>query len=164
MMIRALHIDEIGGARARQAFSSGGRTIRRGEEIPLDALRSWPTLNRNVMIEKGYIEVWPRSVAFLRQEITAPAAPEQLEDDDDARQLIKVPRGFGKFDVIEGRYVAESVSSDEADAIMGAPKIGREKPIFRKNNPRSRAWATAPEPKMPMGIKPADEEPNGPVE
>ena len=163
-MIRALHIDEIGGARARQAFSSGGRTIRRGEEIPLEALRSWPTLNRNVMIEKGYIEVWPRSVAFLRQEIAAPAAPEQLEDDEDAKQMMKFARGFGKFVVVQGRIVSDNVTSDEADAIMGSPKTSREKPVFRKDNPRSRSPSTSPEPKMPMGIKPADEEPNGPVE
>jgi hypothetical protein len=165
-MIRPMHIDEIGGARARQTFNSGGRMVRRGEEIPLDALRSWPTNNRNVMIEKGYIEVWPRNVSFIRSEADAAAAADL--DEDDEKERIVVPRGFGKFMVVEGVILADGVAKEEADVIAGTPHAALSgsrsgKPVHRKDNPRSRSYATAPEPKMPLGIKPADE-PNGPVE
>ena len=162
MTTRPLRIDEIGAARASKTINTLGRTLRKGDEIPLDELRTWR--NRNVMIEKGYIEVWPKSVSFIRAAAGLPAQPEP-EDDDDAKQRIVMPRGFGKYCVIEGRIVADGITKDEADQIAGTPQTASrsDKPVFRKHDPRSRSPSTSPEPKMPMGIKPADE-PNGPVE
>lgn len=179
MMIRPMHIDEIGGAKARQSFFTAGRQVMRGEEIPLEQLRQWPTANRNVMIEKGYIEVWPKSVTFLR----APAAIERDDEPDANTQRIIVPRGFGRYDVIEGVVLAQNITKDEAHAIAGTPKpiVSELAPIARTaqqleapkqagkrggsgaGRPRMR---DQPEPKMPSGVKPRDpsDEPNGPIE
>lgn len=168
MSIRPMHIDEIGGARARQTFFTAGRQMRRGEEIPLEQLRQWPTMNRNVMIEKGYIEVWPKSVSFSRPE---PAVERDDEPEANTQRII-VPRGFGRYDVIEGVVLASNVDKDRAHAIAGTPLAGQPAPPAkaapgrrRSGNPQGRPRAQdAVPPPMPAGVGPReDDESNGPI-
>lgn len=181
MFIRPLRIEEIGGARVRQKLNSEGRAMYAGEEIPLDKLATW--CNRDKLIERGIIEVWPKNVSFLRQSPQAPVDDARADDadmtdvDEGDLTMMVIPRGFGKYDVVEGREIAKGVTKDEAHAIAGTPRSpepaaapGLPAPRrktgakHRRAKPRSRSHATAPEPKMPDGIGPKSDEPNGPVE
>ena len=190
MLIRPLRIDEIGGARFRQKQNVGGRERYAGEEIPLDELRSWLPINRDIMIQKGMIEVWAKNVTFTRPAqappgwrgeealdgprggsrssamLEHPDMPAKYREPDDVSRII-VPRGFGHYDVVEGRVLATNVTKEEAHAIAGTPRAAVQPAAPAKagrkaatNKPRSQAEP----PKMPDGVEPGDDEPNGPVE
>jgi hypothetical protein len=190
-MIRPLRIDEIGGARFRQKQNVGGRQRYALEEIPLGELRSWLPNNRDIMIQKGMIEVWAKNVAFTRPAQAPPGwrgeeafgdprdgsmssamlehpdmPAKKREPDDDVSRII-VPRGFGHYDVVEGRVLATNVTKDEAHAIAGTPRAAVQPAAPAKagrkaatNKPRSQAEP----PKMPEGVAPKDDDQeNGPI-
>ena len=173
-MFRPMKVAEIGAAKVGQTFNAGGRKWMRNEEIPLDTLRSW----RNVptMIEKGYIHAYPANVTVVhRNGLPAPNPVVWREkppftdvpvsvpgDDGDIRRII-ISKGFGAYDVIEGRVLAKQVEKAEAHRIAGI-SLEAEKPRKPVRTPeaRSRAPANKPPPAMPEGVGPAKD--NGPID
>lgn len=110
--MRAPHPDHIGGGIVQQTFRTNGRSLFAGMKLTRDDLVKMPAQNRNALIEAGRIVVWPRDAGA-----TPSAAPSAA-----GAQRFVSPRGFGKYDVIEGRKVnAEPVSREEAHALAGIP-------------------------------------------
>jgi hypothetical protein len=156
--------EEIGAAKVGQTFNAGGRKWMRNEEIPIDTLRSWR--NVPVMIEKGYIHAYPASVTVLHRSGPPEPAPNPVVsvpvDEGDIRRII-ISKGFGAYDVIEGRVLAKQVEKAEAHRIAGIP-FEAEKPrkLVRTPEARSRATANKPPPAMPEGVGPKED--NGPID
>lgn len=94
-------IDQAGGAYVRRAFTFGDRELTTRDRLTADEVRSIPLANLNALINTGKIELWP-------------AAPEQMF----VAERFAVNRGFGKWDVIEGRKLNEtSLTKIEAEAL-----------------------------------------------
>lgn len=93
-------LDDIGGAVVRRTFQFDSRRMRTGDRLTRDEVIGMPAPNRNALIEKQYIDVLPRDIGGAGGE------------------RIVVNRGFGKFDVIEGRRLnTEPLTKDEAEAL-----------------------------------------------
>jgi hypothetical protein len=105
--MRAPHIDQIGGGTVQRTFRMGLRQVFAGHKLTRDDLARMPTQNRNSLIETGHVIVWPRDAA-----VSAPAGTQRFVS----------PRGFGKYDVIEGRKLnAEALSREAAYELAGIP-------------------------------------------
>lgn len=95
---------EIGGGIVRRGFTMGAERVRSGRELTKEELLSMPPANRNALVEKKYIELYPER----------PAAPGQ-------RHVVSA--GFGRFDVIEGRKLnASPMTKEEANKLAGKKK------------------------------------------
>lgn len=94
-------LDDIGGAVVRRTFTFDTRRLKTGDKLTRDEVLGMPGANRNALIEKQYIDVLPRAAV-----------------DPDTERFV-VNRGFGKFDVIEGRKINPEplTSKDEAEAL-----------------------------------------------
>lgn len=94
-------LDDIGGAIVRRTFTFDTRRLKTGDRLTREEVLGMPGANRNALMEKQYIDVLPRAAI-----------------DPDAGRFV-VNRGFGKFDVIEGRKLnAEPLATkDEAEAL-----------------------------------------------
>lgn len=112
--MRPMHIDQIGGAQVYRAFRMGERYMRRGDAVTLDELRAMPAANRNVLIEKEFLRVWPKhaSTESLGGAMVGRAEVER----------IICPRGFGRYDVVEGKKLNDTpLSKEAAHALAGVP-------------------------------------------
>jgi hypothetical protein len=180
--MRPMPIDEIGGGKANTKLSIGGAVRYRGEEITLDELRAMPASNRNCLIENRMIQVYPKQVTFTRSVGHAPIPASQAPAADDLARMV-IPRGFGKYDVIEGRVLAVGLTRDDAHRIAGTPVIPKsaeaerapaaasppkKKSKFKRGKQR---YADKAPPPMPADVGPAaprrqgdDDGANGPVE
>jgi hypothetical protein len=99
-------LDEIGGAVVRRTFTFDTRRLKTGDRLTRDEVIGMPGANRAALIEKQYIDVLPRA---SDQEV-------DVADPDVERHVVN--RGFGKWDVIEGRKLnAEPLDKDEAEAL-----------------------------------------------
>lgn len=88
-----LPLDQIGGGRVVQPFTSNGRRIKAGENLTAAFICSLPANNRAVLFGK-YIHVWPKS---------GDADPPPASTDSGQRpERHVVALGFGRFTVIEG--------------------------------------------------------------
>ena len=179
LMIRPLQPEEIGGGRVRTKFHTGGRDRLRGEIIDADEMRTWKRTNLLNLMERGYIECWPKHVTVLHQERQDEAlrnpAVSAPSDEGDIRRIV-ISKGFGSYDVIEGRVLAKGVSKAEAHSLAGIPleadpppqqkrPVGRPRKTARPNAPHLRSHASAEPPAMPLGVGPKDDDgSNGPLD
>ncbi len=111
MMLRLAEA-EIGGAVVRRTFTMSGTQVRRGDELTREQVLSIGRPNRQALIDKNFLDVFPLSRA-------APVV--EAED----RHVVSL--GFGKFDVVEGRKLNDApLTKDQAQALAGieikAPK------------------------------------------
>lgn len=171
-MFRPMKTEEIGAAKVGQTFNANGRKWMRNEEIPIDLLRTW----RNVptMIEKGYIHAYPANVTVLRKDSAAVNPSVSVPGDEgDIRRMV-ITKGFGNFDVIEGRVLAKGVSKAEAHRVAGIPleaerprpkpPAAPKQPAPKANHPGPPKFADKAPPAMPTGVGPKDEDGNGPID
>lgn len=112
-MLRGYQIksaDQIGGGIVRHPFRMGARYLTANTKLSPDEVMSINAVNRGVLIDKGFIAIWPRG------------------DDTPAVKVIPITEGErfavhtggGRYDVIEGRRVNDaSLSREEAQAMTG---------------------------------------------
>jgi hypothetical protein len=101
------HPDHIAGGRVIRTFTMGDKHLLARTVLTRDQILSMRTQNRNALIDKGHLVVWPREA------VAAPA--ENL-------QRFVVPMAFGRgYDVIEGRKVNETplTTREEANRLAG---------------------------------------------
>jgi hypothetical protein len=117
--MRALHISIIGGGRVVRGFRWGTEFMRAGTEVTREQLLKMPQQNRNALIEKGYITVWPvHNVTPMDAPLTtgktgAAALAEGVE-----KHVIS--SGYGRYNVIEGRKLNDRpLSKEEAYGLAG---------------------------------------------
>jgi hypothetical protein len=89
---------DIGGARVRRRFTLGAGAVLAGASLTGDQVRALPIANRRAFVDSGFLEIWP--VGGERH---------------------VVPRGGGKFDVIEGRKLNDApLSLEDAKELAAA--------------------------------------------
>jgi hypothetical protein len=94
-------IAEAGGAYVRRRFTFGTREMTTGDRLTAGELATIPLANLRALINTGKIELWP-------------AAPSQMFIAD----RFAVNRGFGKWDVIEGRKLNDTpLTREQAEAL-----------------------------------------------
>lgn len=99
--------EHIGGATVRRLFNRIDNPVRVGQTLSREEVLAFPAANRQSLIDGGYLYIHP----------PVPAAAVKGE-------IHIYSRGFGKFDVIEGRKInAEPLESkEEAEALVAALK------------------------------------------
>lgn len=96
---------EIGGAVVRRVFTSGGKQLTPGTRLSeADVLRI-PAINRNALIGKKYMEIYPKGDAANLGGVAA--------------ERFVVSMGFGKYIVIEGRKLCDPIVREQAYALAG---------------------------------------------
>lgn len=111
----ALRDQDIGGGVVTRAFRRGTEYVRQGTRLSREDVLAIPRANRNSLIDNGLISVYPTAAA------ATPA---------DARPLARlvVSRGFGNFDVIEGRKLNDApLSKEDAEELAAASQHGARK-------------------------------------
>lgn len=105
-----LRPEQIGGARVQRAFKFGERRLVHGDTLTGDQVRSIRPTNRSSLVDKGYLMLWPKG-----QNESVPGAAEV--------ERHVVARGFGRYDVIEGRKLNTEglLTKEEAYALAGKP-------------------------------------------
>lgn len=98
---------EIGGAVVRRVFSSGGKQLTPGTRLSSEEVLRIPTINRSALINKKYIEVYPKG------DLIAPGAS--------GSERFVVSMGFGKFIVLEGKKLCDPIDREQAYALAGQP-------------------------------------------
>lgn len=143
-MLRALRADEIGGGLVLRTFSMNGERVRARALLTAEQLAAMRTVNRNALIEKNFIHVWPKGVSPLASGGDAAAsspdlgrataAPTALPSRETAgaapveRHVLNL--GFGDYLVVEGRLVTTDgpVDRERAYALAGKPEpVGRNR-------------------------------------
>ncbi len=113
--MRAMRIEHIGGGRVMRTFRLGDRQVMSGETLDADTLARMNTVNRNSLIDNGYITVWPKS-----GDAAPPAAAPAATAAEGAQRFV-INKGFGKFAVVEGRLL-----NDEPLDRKGAEALAAE--------------------------------------
>lgn len=105
-----MHPNQIGGARVQRGFQLGGRRVLAGDTLTGDEVRGIRQSNRTALVESGYLLLWPKDAG------AGPAQPPQ------GSVRFIAPRGFGKYDVIEGRKLNdEPLTKEQAHELAGVP-------------------------------------------
>ena len=101
---------EHGGVTVRTVFGPGGRRLPPKTEITADeAMTLWNPANRRAVADSGAV----------RWHTNPPAVTEPTE-----RHVVS--RGFGKFDVIEGRIINSApLTKEHAEAMAGIAQEGK---------------------------------------
>lgn len=110
-----MHPNQIGGGRVQRTFTFGSRRMLAGETLTGDELRSIRTQNRNAMVEKGFILLWPKD------------AGESFGQSPSCSVRFVRPLGFGRYDVIEGRKLNEDYLDKEAAYALAGIEMPAEK-------------------------------------
>ncbi len=108
--MRAISIDKIGAAVVTFPFRMGEKWLRSGTQLTHDQLAKMGTTNRNSLIDRNFIYVVPKSM--VGQIVDVPMAERQ--------ERHVVSRGFGRFDVIEGRKLNDEPLDKEAATALAA--------------------------------------------
>lgn len=111
-----MNTNDIGGAVVRRVFSNGGRQMTPGTRLTAEQVKSIPTVNRNALVDKKYIELYPRA------DVAAGAS---------AGERFVVSMGFGKFIVLEGRKLCDPIDREQAYALAG-----QEVPAGKPSRPK----------------------------
>lgn len=98
--------ENIGGAFVRRTFANGARRMRTGDRMTAAEVRSIPWANRQSLIDRGFIDIYP----------PAPVG------EGEQRIVVRTP-GFASktYDVIAGRKIAEGLTKEQAEALAGGP-------------------------------------------
>lgn len=81
----------IGGAKVQRGFQRGSEWVKPGTDISRNELLSMPRGNLQAMVDGGRIQLYPPTPAML----------------GGVGELHMISRGFGKYDIIEGRVLNE---------------------------------------------------------
>ncbi len=111
--MRAMHINDIGAAVVTFPFRMGEKWLRSGTQLTHDQLAKMGTANRNSLIDKNYIYCVPKSM--MGKTISVPIS---MPTDRQERHIVS--RGFGRFDVIEGRKLNDEPLGKEAATVLAA--------------------------------------------
>lgn len=96
-------IEQAGGAYVRRAFTFGERELTSKDVLTADEVASIPIANLNALINTGKLELFPATPFTFVAERFA------------------VNRGFGKWDVVEGRKLNDApLTKVEAEALAAA--------------------------------------------
>lgn len=127
-----IHPSNIGGGRVVRSFRCGlidpDRPLLAGRTLTREQILAMPTQNRNALIEKNFMLVWPPSTGAPASQ--SPAAVPSTSSQgvavssagaEPSRRFVR-PRGFGKYDVIEGVQLNDkALSKEEAYPLAGLP-------------------------------------------
>ena len=117
--MRAIHISQIEGAIVTFPFYAAGKYVKNGEWLDHETLARMPISNRNSLQDKGYIYPVPKAAVAAMSARAVPPVPEATE-----RHVVS--RGFGRFDVIEGRVVNDKPLGKEAAHAMAGLVVEKE--------------------------------------
>ncbi len=112
-----LRTQDIGGGIVRRAFKTrrGDELVQltNGTRLTAEEIQAMPASNRNALIDKRYIEVYPKD-----------PDPAPAKAAKGAKRFI-VSHGFGRYSVVEGRALnSDHLSKEEAEAMLGTKKKG----------------------------------------
>lgn len=108
-----INIDEIGGGKVVRGFTAGTEYLHVGAALTADFIKSIPAANRNTLIDKNFIQVWPKAVAVSPPVAVAGRTAERYT----------VPLGFGRYDVVSGFKINDApLTKAEADKLAGKPE------------------------------------------
>lgn len=114
-------MNEIGGGRVIVAFQAGETRIKPGTLLTPEFIRALPANNRNLLIDRHYIEVWPKVDGPV-----SPPAPNSASGPGAERHVVSL--GFGNYGVIEGRALHDRpLSREAAYALAGKPDTKQRK-------------------------------------
>lgn len=105
---------DIGGGIVRRRFSSGGKEFTNGTVLSAGEIKAMPRNNMNALRDNGYIHIFPKAVRSHLE-----AAPEDIK-----MERHVVSRGFGKYDVIEGKVMnTQPLTKETAEHLASQLKI-----------------------------------------
>lgn len=100
-----------------RGFQRGAEYMKTGRVMSREEIMAIPTANRRCLIDKGHIIVWPQ-----------PQGASQAVGDGTGVERHVVALGFGRFGVVEGRWLKDGMTKEEAYALAGKPvPEGRER-------------------------------------
>ena len=109
------HPDNIGGGRVSRAFNFGSRRLLAGTVLSRDEILSMAYLNRNALIEKGLLVIWPPQSRQGAASEGQPAIGGQTSG-----ERFVVPLGFGRYDVVQGRKLNDGpIGREDAYNLAG---------------------------------------------
>lgn len=112
---------EIGGGKVKRAFNAGGKFLKAGTPLEAAVIMGWPTANRNALIDKKYIEVWPKGSVTTPLGSVGPGVERHI-----------VPLGAGQYNVVEGKLLnGKPLKKSAAMALAG---LESERKTKRKNH------------------------------
>lgn len=95
-----VRMENVGGAVVKRPFKLGEDYVKAGANLDAAAINAIPKVNRNALVDRGYIDLYPQPPGTQRHVVSA---------------------GFGRFNVIEGRKLnADALTRDEAIALAGS--------------------------------------------
>lgn len=110
-----MDMSEIGGGIVRRTFSMAGKQLFAGHKLTREQVLAIPLANRNVLIDKKWIELWQRPPGMTR---------------------FMSPNGDGSFDVIEGRRINDDPLTEaqarELAGVTDEPTAAKPKRSNRK--------------------------------
>ena len=119
------HPDNIGGGRVARAFNLGSRRLLAGTVLSRDEILSMAYLNRNALIEKGLLVIWPPQSG---QGSTAAGAALAAGTATSGERFV-VPLGFGRYDVVQGRKLNDGpIGREDAYNLAGIEPPKKHKP------------------------------------
>lgn len=108
---------EIGGGKVKRGFNANGKFLRANTELTAAQIMGWPVANRNALIDKKYIEVWPKGSATTPLGSVGPEAERHI-----------VPLGAGRYNVVEGVQLNKApLKKTEAMALAGVASEKKSK-------------------------------------
>lgn len=119
-MLLRLTDDQIGKGVVHRGFTARGVYLRRGTELTREQVLDINPVNRQAMIDKSFLHVFPR--AEIQE-------PEPMD-----RHVVSL--GFGKFDVVEGVKLNDAPLTKEAAYALAGVELqapDTAKPARRRN-------------------------------
>ena len=113
-----INLDEIGGGKVIRGFNAGGERVNAGTLLTREFLAAIPANNRNTLIDKNFIQVWPKAAAAV--------SPPDVGAGPTAERHV-VALGFGRYNVIEGTVLnASALTREQAHKLAGKPMPDKE--------------------------------------
>src|ERR1019366_9887066 len=97
--------EDIGGGKVERGFTSRGRVLKTGDILTAAELRAMPAANRQALIDKRYVSIFP-----------------VLTKADHAERLITKSADGKTYDVIEGSKVGEGLTLAQAKLLASDSK------------------------------------------
>lgn len=114
-MLARIRGEDIGGGVVKFGFRVGAQFVRSGTKLTAEQIAKFSPTNRQALIDKGMLAVWPKSA-------NEPSPTQSASSDHPAPRHI-VHTGRGQYDVIEGHKLNDGpLKKADAQTLAGVPK------------------------------------------
>lgn len=116
-----MRVEDIGGGVVKFGFRAGSKWLCAGTRLTADQICAFAAPNRQSLIDKGMLAVWPKSGDELGV-VSSGDAPGAIVSPVPAQRHV-VHTGRGQYDVIEGHKLNDApLKKPDAQTLAGVPK------------------------------------------